>query len=104
MPFETDDFREARRCAKKARAKERAERQRGLEEQIQAATLTTLRAQNLRSLMEIAALLGGISERCAADVIRRPDFPKPRVVSPRVKLYSTKSVLTWIESQREGDT
>ena len=65
---------EARLAGKKARAKELAQRQRSLDEQIQAATLTTLRAQHLRSVKEIAALLGGISERCAADIVRRSDF------------------------------
>lgn len=102
MPYETIDGRNARQQAKKSRAKELAEQQRELQRSVEAATLTTLRAQYLRSLSEIAALLGGISERTAADITRRPDFPRPKNISGRVRLYETRAVLAWISMQPEG--
>ena len=99
MPYETETARAARLAAKKARARELAERQCALDERIKAATLTTLRAQYLGNLPEVAALLGGISVRTVADIVRRPDFPKPRRISDRIKLWLTQEVLDWVNSQ-----
>lgn len=103
MPFETDAARALRVSVKKARVKELAERQRELDERINAATLTTLRAQYLGNLTEVAALLGGISVRTAADIVRRSDFPRAKIVSPRVKLHSTSAVLAWVAAQPEDE-
>ena len=99
MPYETPVAREARLAAKKDRMRELAKNQRALDQQIEALARTTLRAQYLGSLDEIAALLGGISRRTAADIVRRPDFPRPRRISDRIKLWLTKEVINWVDSQ-----
>lgn len=104
MPYENETERQARLMAKKARAKELAERRRVIDERVEAAALTTLRTQYLGNLTEVAALLGGISERTAADIVRRPDFPKARRVGDRIKLWPTKAVIDWADSLPPEET
>ncbi len=99
MPFERPEDVAARRAAKAERARELAERQRELDDAIQARLLLVLCAHFIRGLDELAALLR-VCPRAAADIAARPDFPRP--VSPtgdRVRLWKTAAVIAWLDSQ-----
>ncbi len=100
MPFERLEDAEARRDAKAARARELAERQRELEETVHARLLLTLAAQHIRGLDELSALLR-CSVKTAAEIAARPDFPRPRVLGDRLRLWPTAGVVAWINAQTD---
>jgi predicted DNA-binding transcriptional regulator AlpA len=103
MPFETSEAASARREAKAARARELANRQRELDDAVRARLLLTLSAQHIRGLDELAALLR-CSDKMAGEIAARLDFPRPRSIGDRIRLWRTDEVLQWIDRQQGGQS
>lgn len=99
MPYESPEEADARRAEKAERARDAFARQQARIEAAEARLLADLAGTYLRGVDEVAALMR-ISARAAADVVRRPDFPRPR--SPhgdRIRLWKRSEVEAWVDAQ-----
>lgn len=100
MPYESPAQVEARRSMVEAKAEAAKDRRRLLDEEVAVRVKTALASEFCRGFDELAALMH-VSDRMAQDIAARPDFPKPKAIGDRVRLWSVAAVVAWINQQPE---
>jgi predicted DNA-binding transcriptional regulator AlpA len=102
MPFELEAQAAERKAVKAARARELAQQRQTREDHIRAQVLAQHAAHFARGYVDLAALLH-VSERLVQEIAAREDFPRPKVIGDRVKLWSVSEVVEWISRQESGN-